>query len=158
MTDTVANPMVGGRLKPSGETLHQLSGHCACGAVTVDAQVAKTYGVCHCKTCRRWSGGVWMGVRAGTDAKIEGPVTIWKSSAWADRAHCQKCGTAVWHRFRPTGDTTLGQGLFDDQTGWTRGYEIFYDDKPDHYGFGEDAKAYTGVGFLFALLTGKLAK
>ena len=30
---------------------------------------------------------------------------------------------------------TLGQGLFDEQTGWTRTREILVDDQPDHDAF-----------------------
>ncbi len=144
-------------LTPSNSAMHR-SGRCACGDVRVVAEVTKTYGVCHCRTCRRWAGGVWMGVLAGKTAEIEGPVAVWKSSAWADRAHCKTCGTAIWHRLRATGDTTLGQGLFDDQEGWEMKREIFCNEKPDHYAFGSGALAYTGWGFLWALLTGRLAK
>ncbi|MGB0798911.1 MAG: GFA family protein [Planktomarina sp.] len=144
-------------LSPSPDAIRR-TGQCACGAVSVSAIVTKTYGVCHCTTCRRWSGGVWMGVLAGKTAEVSGDVQVWKSSAWADRGHCPKCGTAIWHRFRATGDTTLGQGLFDDQSDWQMTREIFSNEKPDHYEFGSGAVAYTGWGFLCALLTGKLAK
>ena len=99
-----------------------------------------------------------MGVLAGKIARIEGPVKVGRSSAFADRAHCETCGTAIWHRFRPSGEVTLGQGLFEDQTGWRMVREIFCHERPAHYAFGGAATAYTGWGFLWALITGRLAK
>jgi hypothetical protein len=53
---------------------------------------------------------------------------------------------------------TLGQGLFDDQTGWIRTREIFVDDQPDHDAFGAPAVAFTAWGTIIAYLLGRLPK
>jgi len=137
---------------------HNLTGRCACGAVTFVANATKTYGVCHCKMCRRWCGGVWMGVRTTKSPQIEGPVKIWKSSKLADRAICENCGSAIWHRPLGTDKPVLGQGLFDDQVDWSLNRQIFVDSKPDHYGFGDTGKIMTGWAAIWTLLTGKMPK
>lgn len=136
--------------------LHTLTGQCACGAVTFKADVSKTFGVCHCRMCRRWVGGVWMGVRTEKEPKINGPIKVWKSSKIANRANCENCGSAIWHRANIGKSATLGLGLFDDQTGWEMKRQIFIEEQPDHYGFGNKATGFTGWGTLWALLAGKL--
>lgn len=134
------------------------TGRCACGAVKVIANVPKTFGVCHCHSCRRWTGGVWMGVLPVAPPEISGPVACWKSSNIADRGFCRECGSSIWHRPFGTNRPTLGQGLFDDQTGWTMARQICFEEKPDHYEFGTSAPAFTGWGTIVAFLTGRLPK
>ena len=135
-----------------------LTGRCACGAVTVRAKVPKTFGVCHCRTCRRWAGGVWMGVRTMAPPQIDGPIKIWDSSAFADRAFCEKCGTCIWHRPKMTNAPTLGLGLFDDQSGWTMNRQIFVEEQPEHYAFGDRGVSFTGWAAFLALLSGRMPK
>jgi len=134
------------------------TGRCACGAVHFEVAAPKTYGACHCEMCRRWAGGVWMGVVADEEPEITGEIAIWPSSKFAERAFCPKCGSNIWHRPKGGSAPTMGQGLFDDQTGWTRTREIFDDDRPDHYAFGAPAAAFTGVGTIIAYLLGRLPK
>jgi len=134
------------------------TGRCACGAVTFSVKAPKTYGACHCEMCRRWTGGVWMGVVALAEPVVTGEVTRWTSSKIAERGFCARCGSSVWHRPKIGSMPTLGQGLFDDQTGWTRTREIFVDDQPDHYAFGAPATAFTAWGTIIAYLLGRLPK
>lgn len=135
-----------------------LTGRCACGAVTFSVEAPKTYGACHCEMCRRWTGGVWMGVVCESEPEVTGPLKVWKSSRIASRGFCPDCGSSVWHRPRHAKFPTLGQGLFDDQTGWTMTREIMAEDRPDHYAFGTGAKSFTGWGTLWAVVTGRLPK
>lgn len=109
------------------------TGACACGAVIFRAKVLKRYGVCHCRTCRRWVGGPWMAVNAGTAPIIAGQVKVWDSSEHAERGSCKKCGAAVFFHRKATGVFFLALGLFDDQEGWERASEIFVDEQPDCY-------------------------
>ncbi len=111
------------------------TGACACGAVTFRASVEKRYGVCHCRTCRRWVGGPWMAANAGAAPEIAGPVKRWRSSEDAERGSCATCGGALFfHRFS-TERYYLALGLFDDQDGWTRASEIFEEERPTAYAF-----------------------
>lgn len=136
----------------------ELIGSCGCGAMTIRAKVPKTYGVCHCRMCRRWTGGVWMGVATSEPPKIEGPLKIWKSSIYAERAICEQCGSSIWHRPKGMKNPILGQGLFDDQEGWVMNRQIFSDEQPEHYAFGERGSSMTGWGAIVAILFGKMPK
>ncbi|WP_413866546.1 GFA family protein [Tateyamaria sp.] len=135
------------------------SGRCACGAVTFSVKSPKTYGACHCKMCRRWCGGVWMGVVCDEIVKIDGAITHWKSSNIGSRGSCTVCGSSIWHKPRHSKKYTFGQGLFDDQDDWVLTREIFSEDKPIHYTISQDQQvAFTGWGTLIALILGKLPK
>lgn len=140
--------------------VHRLNGHCLCGAVQIGALVTKTFGACHCRMCRQWSGGLWMGVKTVGKPDITGPVSVHKSSIYADRGFCSKCGSAIWHRERVSGKKaiTLALGLFEDQDGWTMTREIYADARPDHYALASepapDARAYTGWGTMWAFFLG----
>ena len=135
------------------------SGYCACGAVNFIVKAPDTYGACHCEMCRRWCGGLWMGVVCAEVIEIYGPVQEWKSSNIASRGFCKECGSSVWHKPKQSENFTFGQGLFDDQKGWTLSREICADDQPDHYALADKGqKAFTGWGTLMAVLTGRLPK
>lgn len=99
-----------------------------------------------------------MGVVAAAEPTVTGPVQIWVSSKYGERGFCPKCGSSLWHKSKLAKTPTLGQGSFDDQTGWTRSREIFVDEKPDHYAFGAPAKAFTGIGTMIAYILGRLPK
>jgi len=99
-----------------------------------------------------------MGVRTTQPPIIKGPVKIWKSSAIADRAICEECGSAIWHRPLKSKTPILGQGLFDDQEGWQMNRQLFGNAKPDHYNFGDTGLIMTGWGTLVAILLGKMPK
>ena len=78
-----------------------IPGHCLCGAVTIaisgldDPRV----GVCHCRMCRRWSGGVNMGFGAEARAvTVTGRVSRYRSSSFAERALGPVCGSHLWYR------------------------------------------------------------
>lgn len=134
------------------------TGRCACGAVTFKVRAPDTYGACHCKMCRRWTGGIWMGVVSEIET-LEGPVQIWKSSKIAERAFCSECGSSVYHKPNIAKGFTFGQGLFDDQEGWTLVREIVADDQPSHYALADRGqKAFTAWGTLMAVITGRLPK
>jgi len=99
-------------------TTRTRTGRCACGEVTVTVTAPDGYGACHCEMCRRWCGGVWMGVACDKVLAIDGPVGEWTSSKIATRGFCIRCGSSIWHKPRHTRKFTFGQGLFDDQAGW----------------------------------------
>lgn len=143
----------------TNQVIHELTGRCACGATTFAARAQKTYGACHCAMCRRWTGGMWMGVLTEELIELSGPVERWQSSRIGARGFCRTCGSCIYHEPRHTGAKTLGQGLFDDQDGWTLTREIFADERPAHYALAErEQKAFTAWGTLVAVLTGRLPR
>ncbi len=125
------------------------TGSCLCRAVTYSiASEVKETGACHCKMCRRWSGGVFLGVEVQPDQiAFEGDVQSYRSSAWAERVFCPKCGTSLWYRIVAPGPHNgvyhVGFGTLDDQKEVEMTGEIFIDIKPDAYSFAGERKTMT---------------
>ncbi len=132
------------------------TGSCLCGAVTYTAKDIKPEaGACHCSMCRKWSGGVFIGVEAQPDQMtIEGEEHInrYPSSEWAERCSCSKCGSSLFYRLTMPGPMQgvyhIGFGTMDDQSGMTFAGEIFIDHKPDTYAFAGDAPRMTEAEFM----------
>lgn len=136
------------------------TGKCACGAIgyTVRKDTSEV-GPCHCATCRAWTGGVFMGLQAGKDeVAFEGEehLSIWKSSDWAERGFCSKCGSSMFYRLTMPGphqgDYHLGAGTLDDWTGLTFAGEIYVDKKPDLYAFAGDHPRMTEAEFMASIM------
>lgn len=136
-----------------------LTGKCACGAVgyTIHKD-QKEVGPCHCDTCRKWTGGVFLGVQAGADeATLTGEehLTIWKSSDWAERAFCSKCGSSLFYRLTIPGpmhgEYHFGAGALEDWGDLKMVGEIFIDKKPDAYEFAGDHPRLTTEEFLASI-------
>ncbi len=124
------------------------TGRCLCGAVTITVTGDhREVGVCHCGMCRRWAGGPNMAIEVGKDIDIEGKeqVTVYRSSAWAERAFCRTCGSNLYYRIVDADDYVICAGILDDQGGLTLASQIFIDEKPDFYDFANDTKTMTGA-------------
>lgn len=124
------------------DTLKPITGHCLCGEVTITIVPRKAeLGICHCEMCRRWTGAAFVEIDAepGT-LKAEGPVTTFKSSDWAERANCGRCGSPLWYHLTLPGTDfhAVSAGLFDDAGGLKLGQEIYIDQKPAGYAFAGD--------------------
>ena len=122
-------------------------GKCLCGVVHIAGQSTAEVGACHCKTCRRWSGGPFMEVNCGADVTIEGEdkVTVFDSSEWAERGFCSVCGTHLFYRLKGNGMYIVPVGLFDDDPDLTFATQVFIDEKPGYYRFAEATKDLTGA-------------
>ena len=78
-----------------------LEGRCLCGAVTIriDGEHDPKPGACHCRMCQRWSGGLFLCFDAAFEAvTVEGPVTRFASTSFAERVFCPVCGSHLWMR------------------------------------------------------------
>jgi len=127
-----------------------LGGRCLCGAVSFTASnVQPRYHVCHCGMCRRWNGGPSMTIIAGA-VEFEGGdhIAVYDSSDWAQRAFCRHCGSNLYYRFKQSSDWFLWAGLFDDQSQFELGSEIYIDTKPAGYSFSGDHPRLTEREFL----------
>jgi len=132
---------------------HEMQGRCLCGAVSIVARTAsKTVGACHCKMCRRWSGGPLFAVDCGVEASIEGEdkINVFDSSEWADRGFCSRCGTHLFYRLKQTGQLMVPAGLFDDDSRLEFEHQVFIDEKPGYYTFANKTHDMTGAE-VFAL-------
>lgn len=80
--------------------MSRLEGRCLCGAVRlrVDEPQAEVR-ACHCGMCRRWTGAAFFALTAEPDrVAVEGPVRVYRSSSFAERAFCEHCGSHLWMR------------------------------------------------------------
>ncbi len=131
--------------------MSQKRGKCLCGAVRITAKDAGTeVGACHCKMCRRWGGGPFMEIECGTNVSFEGEenVSVFDSSAWAERGFCKKCGTHLFYRFKRTGQHGIPVGLFDDDENLTFTHQVFIDEKPSFYRFADETHDVTGAEII----------
>ncbi|SPH22981.1 Glutathione-dependent formaldehyde-activating enzyme [Ascidiaceihabitans donghaensis] len=132
------------------------SGSCLCGAVTfkIASDVTDT-GACHCDMCRKWSGGVYLGIEVAPDnMSIEGAgnITHFASSEWAERGFCRTCGSSLFYRITSPGPHSgtyhVAMGALDDTSGIDLKGEVFIDSKPDGYSFAEKTEQFTGAELM----------
>ncbi len=81
--------------------------------------------------------------------RVEGPVKLFTSSDWAERAFCETCGSALWYRITLPGamhgQTQMAAGLFDDAAGTELKLELYIDRKPHGYAFAGERRQMTGA-------------
>ena len=88
-----------------------------------------------------------MAVDCGSDVTIEGEenVSIFNSSEWAERGFCNKCGSHLFYRLKGNNQYIVPVGLFDDLLGVIFDHQVFVDEKPAYYAFGNETKNMTGA-------------
>ncbi|MBK1690235.1 GFA family protein [Rubrivivax gelatinosus] len=119
---------------PRPTRLAALTGRCLCGAVTitVTGEHEEQVGACHCRMCQRWSGGLFLCFEAEASAvTVNGEVTRYRSSSFAERAFCPRCGSHLWfgdlaQDGEPRG-YELTPGLFDAARHWPLRSELYAD-------------------------------
>ncbi len=120
-----------------------MTGGCLCGAVRFEAEPGEmTSHACHCGMCRRWSGSALVAVQVAPDAiTFEGAehVRTIQSSAWAERAWCDRCGSNLFYRITMAGPMQgqrhVAMGLFDDPDALPLTSEIYIDRKPSSFAY-----------------------
>ncbi|GAA6209282.1 GFA family protein [Cognatishimia sp. WU-CL00825] len=128
-----------------------VTGACLCGAVRYTLKdKPKETGACHCDMCRRWSGGVFMSVKCkAEEVTLDGQKHIgrFKSSDWAERCFCNRCGSVLFYRVTASGpyhdDHHFGFGTLDNPNGIPMTSEIYIDKKPDGFAFKGDHHTMT---------------
>jgi hypothetical protein len=122
-----------------------MKGACLCGSVSIVAPDKTQMGACHCSMCRRWGSGPMLTVHCGPTIQIDGAahVTAYKSSDWAERAFCSKCGTHLYYRLIPVNEYILSVGLFQDGVAFDFQEQIFIDRKPSSYAFSNHTENLT---------------
>jgi len=120
--------------------------HCLCGSVKF--AIDKTdheIGACHCSMCRKWGGGPFMSLHHQGEIDFEGEsnITVYKSSVWAERGFCAKCGSSLFYRMEGN-QYFLPAGVFEEQDDFEFSGQIFVDEKPDYYEFSNKTDMKTG--------------
>jgi hypothetical protein len=120
--------------RSDNEANASITGHCLCGAVTITVagRHDPRVGACHCRMCQRWSGGLFLCFNAEAAAvTITGEVTRYRSSSFAERAFCPRCGSHLWFNDVQEGGEPkhyeLMPGLFDAARPWPLRSEIYTD-------------------------------
>ena len=122
-----------------------IEGACLCGAVSVRGRpVRGGVEACHCTMCRKWGGSALLSVQCGTDVEIAGEVVRYRSSGWAERGFCGRCGSNIFYRYVPADVYAFAAGLFPDDALEPLSEEIFIDEKPAYYAFDADCEKLTG--------------
>lgn len=121
-----------------------MEGACLCGAIDVVANDQSEVGVCHCATCRRWSGGPMFAVHCDDKVQFKGGTPkVFRSSDWAERGFCGECGTHLFYRLVASGVYILPAGLFQQHPFALTG-QVFIDEKPGFYELANDTPKLTG--------------
>jgi hypothetical protein len=120
----------------------KLSGHCLCQKVLISIpKVSEIVTACHCKMCQRFFGSSVLyldGLKSEEFAIFGESIKVYQSSAWAERAFCDNCGSSLYYHSLEDDDFYyFPVGLFDDLSQAVLKNEIFYDCKPDFYHFAE---------------------
>ncbi len=123
-------------------------GRCLCGAVAYSGKGEFIVQVCHCASCRRWTGSPAMTLTFadGLDILTTESVRWHRSSDWAERGSCAVCGTTLFYRLVDVDYINVSAGSLDDQQA-IHGIDehVFIDEKPSHYDFVGDAPRVTGA-------------
>lgn len=126
-------------------------GQCLCGAVQLDCPLTITQvSACHCRTCRRWGGGPLLAVECALPPTIRGSeaLGIHRSSSWAERGFCTRCGTHLFYRLTARPHYAIPVGLLDTSSDWILDDEIFIEEKPAWYCFAHSLRQRTGAEAL----------
>ncbi len=132
-------------------------GKCLCGAVQFSAvPTSAETAVCHCDMCRRWAAGPFFAVGCGDSVAFDAAddLAVFRSSEWAERGFCRKCGTSLFWRLHGAGDYHVSLPAFDDIDDVVFTTEIFIDQKPGYFDFANDTRKMTGAE-VFALFAGE---
>ena len=113
----------------------EIQGQCLCGAVTVRATVTEpALRACHCDMCRRHTSSMFMSLRIDQGTlEVSGPAQSFRSSDWAERGFCQRCGSTLWYGNVESGARHPAAGLFDNAGGAPLKIEFFADMCPTGY-------------------------
>jgi len=121
-------------------------GSCLCGEVKLTAKTSSDdMGACHCSMCQKWGGGPYLSNECGADVALNGEesISVYSSSAWAERGFCRKCGTHLFYRLKESREYFVPIGLFENADGLVFDRQIFIDEKPACYSFAEKTSDLT---------------
>lgn len=128
------------------------TGRCLCGAVVFTARVVKDHAdACHCAICRRWAGGPFIGVEV-TELSFDeaSPLTTYRSSEWAERISCTRCGGGLAWRMQDGSFANVPLSVFEPPLDLPLELEIYIDEKPRGYAFANVPRQMTGAEVVAA--------
>lgn len=110
------------------------TGHCFCGQMRFEvAGPAKFACFCHCESCRRAAGGVyvpWATFAKNDFVVTAGEMLLHHSSPQATRGLCSSCGTSITYEHSDRqGQIDVNLTSFDDPSLFAPSAHIWIDDK-----------------------------
>ncbi len=130
------------------------TGQCLCGGVKFETGAVHQIDVCHCKMCRRWSAGPFIGAdfRSGVTVTEDATLAWYESSDWARRGFCKNCGASLFYCLKEDPNFwSISAGALDLPDGLSLGKEIFVDEKPGYYDLAGDHPRLTAAEFMAQL-------
>ena len=132
------------------------NGSCLCGEVEYElAEEPTSYGACHCGMCRKFSGGIELGIQVppgGVRFVPTDKLAIFESSEWAERGFCMLCGSSVFWRLTAEGPMqgmfSIAAGTLEDMSGMEFDNEVYIDHKPDSHSFAGERTRMTEAEVL----------
>lgn len=124
-----------------------LTGKCLCGMVSITGIVNDSEAsTCHCDMCRRWSSGPFFEVTC-ENVTFEGEdyITKFRSSEWAERGFCKKCGTNLFYQIIDSPQFQISVGILDDQSNLQLSLQVFIDRKPSFYALANQTETMTAA-------------
>lgn len=125
----------------------QAEGSCLCGAVTyrVDGDLRPVI-ACHCGQCRKTSGHHVAATAADNETlEVRDPENMlcwYRSSSFARRGFCGRCGSNLFWRRDDAGYTAITAGSLDGATGLRLEAHIYTADKGDYYSLDGDLPCF----------------
>lgn len=91
-----------------------------------------------------------MAFGAGGSAILQGEdaISVYSSSAWAERGFCKHCGTHLFYRLKEPRHYFLPLGLFEGTESMTFHAQSFIDKKHPGYSFAEATDNLTSEEFF----------
>jgi len=88
-----------------------------------------------------------MEIDCGSEVLIDGKenVSVFDSSAWAERGFCSNCGSHLFYRIKETGQHMMPVGIFEDNEKFVFENQVFIDEKPSFYRFANETRNLTGA-------------
>jgi len=83
-------------------------------------------------------------VHCGSNVQFNGDALFtYRSSDWAERGFCSKCGTHLFYHLLPNDEYILPAGIFQDVQ-FELTSEVFIDEKPSYYELKNETHKMTG--------------
>jgi hypothetical protein len=116
------------------------TGSCLCGAVkySIRGPMRSSVVACHCRTCRRFTGGLWTGTAVRKEHLVvdEGSSLRWyRSSPHARRGFCGTCGSSLFWEGRDEPLLSIAAGSLNEPTGLELAVHSWTSQSADYWSF-----------------------
>lgn len=129
------------------------TGRCLCGSVkySVVGPLRSTVTACHCRTCRRFSGGIYAGTLAKKEHVVidqDGALKWYQSSEHARRGFCGNCGSSLFWDGSDEPFLSIAAGSVDEPTGLKLACHGWTSEAADYWDFSADLPKKSGPSEL----------